>query len=75
MKVFNHNFTKAVVRIVSQCDLLKSSECVKTYTVFDPESLSSILNGLLDLDYHFDGALYIKETSFYKYIASVTYVC
>lgn len=75
MKVFNHNFSKAIVRIVAQCDLLNSNDCVKTYTVFDAQSLSNILHGLLGIGYRFDGARYIKETSFYNYIAYVSYVC
>lgn len=75
MKVFNHNYSKAIVRIVAQCDLLNSTDCVKTYTVFDSQSLSNILHGLLGSGYRFDGACYIKETSFYNYIAYVSYVC
>ena len=35
MNLFNHKFSKAIVRIIAQCDLLSSVDCVKTYTVFD----------------------------------------
>lgn len=75
MKVFNHNFSKAIVRIFAYCDLLGSGECVRTFTVFDSQSLSNVLHGLLRLGYRFDGDRYIKETSFYNYIAYVSYVC
>lgn len=75
MNLFNHKFSKAIVRIIAQCDLLSSVDCVKTYTVFDTQSLSNITNGLLSCGYRFDGCRYIKETSFYNYIAYVTYEC
>ena len=71
--LFNHNFTKAIVRIVAQCDLLNSNDCVKTYTVFDSQSLSNLIRGLYCDGYRFDGARYVKDTSFYHYIAFVTY--
>lgn len=75
MELFNHNFSKAIVRIIAHCDLLDSTDCVKTYTVFDSQSLSNLLHGLLCSGYRFDGVRYIKDTSFYNYIAYVTYFC
>lgn len=72
--LINHNFTKAVVSVVAQCDLLEYSDCVKTYTVFDSQSLSNLIRGLLRSGYRFNGAHYVKDTSFYHYIASVSYV-
>lgn len=71
--LINHNFTKAIVRVVAQCDLLDSSNFVKTYTVFDSQSLSNLIRGLLRSGYRFDGVRYVKDTSFYHYIVTVSY--